>query len=69
MTNYWTKNSILDYNCIGMRNSSIDLKTILMNLALFSVYFPSIDERESEEGFNSTNLVPRQVDAFCGLWV
>ena len=36
---------------------------------MISAYFHSIDERKSEEGFNSINLVPRQVDAFCGLWV
>ena len=38
-----------------------------MNLKLISAYFHSINERKSEEGFNSINLVLRQVDAFCGL--
>ena len=30
--------------------------------------FHSTHENRCEEVFNSTNLVPRQVDAFCGLW-
>ena len=67
LTNYLTKNLLLEYNFSKMR-SLTGIKTIIMNLKLISAYFHSVHEHKSGEGFNSTNSVLRQVDAFVGLW-
>ena len=51
-----------------MKSRTIDEQMInFTEFEVISAYFYDLHGRKSEEGFNMTDSVPRQVDAFCGL--
>ena len=66
MTIYLDKYMIMDNNFINIL--AFVMQTIIKTDSnIISAYFHEINDRKSEEGFNMTTLVLRQVDAVCGL--